>query len=87
MNYASHSGTSPIPKVPKLLLIVNVLKLHDTCEETHKTQTWFRTSHGRIDQIFILQQLCEHHLAFQSLTIVGFLDIRAAFDSVDISAL
>ncbi|WP_432422665.1 reverse transcriptase domain-containing protein [Streptococcus dysgalactiae] len=85
---ANHRGISLIPVVPKLLASTLLRRISKTREElTREEQAAFRAGRGCMDQIFTLRQLLEHRNAYQRPTIVVFLDIRAAFDSVDRSAL
>ena len=50
-------------------------------------QADFRPGRGCIDHIFTLRQHLEHRNTFHRSTIVMFLDLKAAFDSVDREAL
>ena len=52
---------------------------HNTREE----QSGFRPNRGCIDHFFTLRQLLEIRQSFNRPTIVVFLDIRGAFDSVN----
>ncbi|RUT72670.1 hypothetical protein DLK05_17160 [Ancylomarina longa] len=52
-------------------------------EQTRENQAGFRPGRGCIDQIFTLRQVLEHRHTFRRPTIVVFLDLKAAFDSVD----
>ena len=52
-------------------------------EQIREEQGGFRPGRGCIDQIFTLRQLLEHRHSYRRPTIVVFLDIRAAFDSID----
>ncbi|CAH8490480.1 unnamed protein product [Dicrocoelium dendriticum] len=62
--------------------------LSTTREEfSREEQAAFRPNRGCIDQIFTLRQLLELRHIHRRPTIIVFLDIRAAFDSVDRSAL
>ena len=72
-----------IPVVSKLLASVILHGLIETREE----QAGFRPGRGCIDQIFTLRQLLEQRHIYRRPTVVVFLDIRAAFDSVDRTAL
>ena len=85
---ANHRGVSLIPIASKLLASVILRRLYKTREEqTREEQAGFRAGRGCIDQIFTLRQLLEHRHAFRRPTIIVFLDIRAAFDSIDRTAL
>ena len=85
---ANHRGISLIPVASKLLASIILRRLYTTREEhTREEQAGFRAGRGCIDQISTLRQLLEHRHTFQRPTIVVFLDIRAAFDSIDRSAL
>ncbi|TNN20796.1 LINE-1 reverse transcriptase, partial [Schistosoma japonicum] len=52
-------------------------------EQTRENQARFRPGRGCIDHIFTLRQVLEHRHTFKRPTIVVFLDLKAAFDSVD----
>nr|CAH8860711.1 unnamed protein product [Trichobilharzia regenti] len=52
-------------------------------EQTRENQAGFRPGRGCIDHIFTLRQILEHRHTFRRPTIVIFLDLKAAFDSVD----
>ncbi|MBM6549315.1 reverse transcriptase family protein [Streptococcus dysgalactiae subsp. equisimilis] len=85
---ANHRGISLIPVAPKLLASVILRRLSKTREEhIREEQAGFRAGRGCVDEIFTLRQILEHRHSFQRPTIIVFLDIRAAFDSVDRSAL
>ena len=77
-----------IPVVSKLLASVILRRLIKRREEqTREEQAGFRPGRGCIDQIFTLRQLLEQRHIYRRPTVVVFLDIRAAFDSVDRTAL
>uniref|UniRef100_A0AA85KHM2 Reverse transcriptase domain-containing protein n=1 Tax=Trichobilharzia regenti TaxID=157069 RepID=A0AA85KHM2_TRIRE len=52
-------------------------------EQTRENQAGFRPGRGCIDHIFTLRQIQEHRHTFRRPTIVIFLDLKVAFDSVD----
>ncbi|KAH9594332.1 Innexin inx2, variant 4 [Schistosoma haematobium] len=52
-------------------------------EQTRENQAGFRPGRGCMDQIFTLRQVLEHRYTFRRPTMVVFLDLKAAFDSVD----
>ena len=77
-----------IPVVSKLLASVMLRRLIKTREEQiREEQAGFRPGRGCIDQIFTLRQLLEQRHIYRRPTVLLFLDIRAAFDSVDRNAL
>jgi len=84
----NHRGISLIPVAPKLLTSV-ILRRLSSIREGHarEEQAGFRPGRGCIDQIFTLRQLLEHRHTYRRPTITVFLDIRAAFDSIDRSTL
>ncbi|MGL5756628.1 MAG: reverse transcriptase domain-containing protein, partial [Paraclostridium sp.] len=55
--------------------------------QIRENQAGFRPGRGCIDHIFTLRQLLELRHTFRQPTIVVFLDLKTAFDSVDRSAL
>ncbi|KAH9585462.1 hypothetical protein MS3_00006704 [Schistosoma haematobium] len=72
----------------KLLVSVILRRLFKTGERlTREEQVGFRSGRGCIDHIFTLRQMLEHRHTYQRPTIVVFLDIRAAFDSLDRTVL
>ena len=75
----NHRGISLISVAPKLMSMILLRRLNGKREE----QAGFRSGRGCVDQIFTLRQLLEHRHSYHRPTIVVFLDIRAAFDSVD----
>ena len=84
----NHRGISLIPVVSKLLAAILLRRLSATREmQTREEQAGFRTGRGCIDQIFTLRQILELCHTYRRPTIVVFLDIRGAFDSVDRAAL
>jgi hypothetical protein len=55
--------------------------------QIRENQAGFRPGRGCIDHIFTLRQILEHRHCFQRPTMVVFLDLKSAFDSVDRQAL
>ncbi|KER29020.1 hypothetical protein T265_04308 [Opisthorchis viverrini] len=55
--------------------------------QIHENQAGFRPARGCIDHIFTLRLILEQRHCFQQPTMVVFLDLKAAFDSVDRQAL
>ena len=77
-----------LPVASKILATVLLLRLCKTREGLiREEQTAFRSGRGCIDHAFTLRQLLEHRHMYYRPTIVVFLDIRAAFDSLDRTAL
>jgi exonuclease III len=84
----NYRGISLIPVASKLLSTILLRRLTKTREEQiREEQAGFRPGRGCVDQIFAIRQLLEHRHAYRRPTIVVFLDIRAAFDSLDRTAL
>ena len=54
---------------------------------TREQQAGFRPGRGCIDHIFTLRQILEQRHLYRRPTILVFLDLKAAFDSVDRSVL
>ncbi|CAH8629789.1 unnamed protein product, partial [Schistosoma margrebowiei] len=80
----SHRGISLTNIVSKILASIILRRLIKAREEqTRENQAGFRPGRGCIDQIFTLRQVLEHRCTFRRPTIVVFLDLKAAFDSVD----
>ena len=52
-------------------------------KQIRENQAGFRPGRGCIDHIFLLSQILEHRHTFRRPTILVFLDLKAAFDSVD----
>ncbi|CAH8463306.1 unnamed protein product [Dicrocoelium dendriticum] len=85
---ANHRGISLISVASKLLASILLRRLSPVRESYYREeQAGFRPGRGCVDQIFTLRQLLEHRHIYHRPTIVAFLDIRAAFDSVDRPAL
>ncbi|CAH8674745.1 unnamed protein product [Schistosoma haematobium] len=84
----NYRGISLLPIASKLLASVILCRLFKTRERlTREEQAGFRSGRGCIDHIFTLRQMLEHRHTYQRPTIVVFLDIRAAFDSLDRTVL
>ncbi|CAH8492285.1 unnamed protein product [Dicrocoelium dendriticum] len=84
----NYRGISLISVASKIFVSVLLGRLSTTREEfSREEQAGFRPGRGCIDQIFTLRQVLELRHIHRRPTIVVFLDIRAAFDSVDRSAL
>ena len=80
----NHRGISMTPVITKLLAPIILHRLtpareNQICEQ----QAEFRPGRGCIDHIFILRQNLEHRSIFCSPTMAVFLDLKAAFDSVN----
>lgn len=84
----NHRGISLISIASKLLASIVLRRLTDAREsQIREEQAGFRRSRGCIDHIFTLRQLLEHRHLYGRPTLVVFLDIKGAFDSVDRCAL
>ncbi|KER28519.1 hypothetical protein T265_04657 [Opisthorchis viverrini] len=62
-------------------------KTYSATASIRENQAGFRPARGCIDHIFTLRQILEQRHCFQQPTMVVFLDLKAAFDSVDRQAL
>ena len=84
----NHRGISLISVASKVLasIILRRLLAHRE-KQTRENQCGFRPGRGCIDHIFTLRQLLESRHSFGQPTIIVFLDLKAAFDSVDRQAL
>ena len=84
----NHRGISLVTVASKVLsgLILRRL-IHHRESQTRENQCGFRPGRGCIDNIFTLRQVLEQRHCFAQSTIVVFLDLKAAFDSVDRQAL
>ena len=84
----NHRGVSLISVASKLLASIILHRLTPTRNELlREEQAGFRPGRGCIDHIFTLRQVLEHRYTFSQSTVVVFLDIKGAFDSVDRSTL
>jgi hypothetical protein len=84
----NHRGISLVSIASKILTGIIRRRLLDARESTSREeQAGFRPNRGCIDQIFTLRQLMQHRHAYRQPTIVVFLDLKAAFDSVSRKAL
>ena len=81
-------GISLTPVITKLHASVILHRLTPASEHYIREQrAGFRPGRGCIDHIFTLRQHSEHRNTFHRPTIVMFLDLKAAFYSVDREAL
>ena len=70
--------------ITKLLASIILNRLTPAREnQIREQQAGFRPGRGCIDHIFTLRQYLEHRNIFCRHTIAVFLDLKAAFDSVD----
>ena len=84
----NHTGISLVPVVTRLLASVILRRLTFARESlTREQQAGFRPGRGCVDHIFTLRQILEQRHVYKRPTILVFLDLKAAFDSVDRSAL
>jgi hypothetical protein len=80
----NHRGISLVAVASKVLSGLILRRLTEYRErQIRENQAGFRPGRGCIDHIFTLRQILEHRHSFQRPTIVVFLDLKAAFDSVD----
>ena len=80
----NHRGISLVSIASKLLTMIILRRLTGAREkQIRENQAGFRPGRGCIDHIFTLRQILEHRHSFNRSTIVVFLDLKAAFDSVD----
>ncbi|CAH8529183.1 unnamed protein product [Dicrocoelium dendriticum] len=85
---ANHRRISLISVVTNILASILLRRLSPVRESYYREeQAGFRPGRECMDQIFTLRQLLEHRHIYHRPAIVAFLDIRAAFDSVDRPAL
>nr|CAH8869570.1 unnamed protein product [Trichobilharzia regenti] len=84
----NHRGISLLPVASKILAAILLRRLCKIREGLiREEQAGFRSGRGCIDHVFTLRQLLEHRHTYCRPTIVVFLDIRAAFDSLDRTVL
>ena len=80
----NHRGISLVSVASKLLTGLLLRRLTGTREkQVRENQAGFRPGRGCIDHIFTIRQLLEVRHTYRRSTITVFLDLRAAFDSVD----
>ena len=81
---SNHLGVSLIPIITKLFTSILLRHLNPSREQTiREQQGGFRPGRGCVDQIFTLRQYMEHRHTYNRATIYVFIDLKAAFDSVD----
>ncbi|KAA3672338.1 uncharacterized protein DEA37_0010944 [Paragonimus westermani] len=79
----NHRGISLVSFAYKLLTILSLRRITEPREsEIREEQAGFRSGRGFVDQIFTLRRILEHRYSYRQPTVVVFLDLRAAFDSV-----
>jgi hypothetical protein len=79
----NHRGISLVSIASKVLTGIIRRRLLDAREhQIREEQAGFRPQRGCIDHIFTLRQILEHRHTYRQPTIVVFLDLKAAFDSV-----
>ena len=79
----NHRGISLVSIASKILTGIIRRRLLDGREhQIREEQAGFRPMRGCIDHIFTLRQILEHRHTYRQPTIVVFLDLKAAFDSV-----
>ena len=84
----NHRGSILTPTTTRLLASIILHRLTPARENyIREQQAGFRPGRGCIDHIFTLRQHLEYRNTFHRFTIVIFLDLKAAFDSVDREAL
>nr|CAH8822387.1 unnamed protein product [Trichobilharzia regenti] len=80
----NHRGISLTNIVSKVLGSIIMRRLSGAREaQTRESQAGFRPGRGCIDHIFTLRQILEHRHSYRRPTVIIFLDLKAAFDSVD----
>ena len=84
----NHRGISLVSVASKLLTGIILRRLVNARErQIRENQAGFRPGRGCIDHIFTLRQILEHRHSYKRPTLVVFLDLKAAFDSVDRTCL
>ena len=84
----NHRGISLTPVITKLLASIILHRLIPARENyIREQQAGVRPGRGCIEHMFTLRQHLERRNTFHRPTIVMFLDLKAAFDSVDREAL
>jgi hypothetical protein len=80
----NHRGISLVSVASKVLtgIVLRRLTLTRECQ-IRENQAGFRPGRGCIDQIFTLRQILENRHSYRRPTVTVFLDLKAAFDSVD----
>ena len=86
---SNYRGISLLSIALKILEAVLLRRLRPKYDEkiARENQAGFRVSRGCCDQIFTLRQLIEMRYEYRKPTILVFIDFKAAFDSVDRSAI
>ncbi|CAM0512289.1 unnamed protein product [Fasciola hepatica] len=85
---SNYRGISLIPIVTKVLASILLHRLTPARERNvREQQAGFRPGRGCIDQIFTLRRLLEKRHTHRRPTIMLFLDLKGAFDSVDRTSL
>ncbi|KAH9590388.1 hypothetical protein MS3_00003092 [Schistosoma haematobium] len=80
----NHRGISLINIASKILASIIIGRLTKTRElQTRENQAGFRSDRDCIGHISIIRQVLEYRHAYQRPTMIVFLDLKAAFDSVD----
>ncbi|CAH8662896.1 unnamed protein product [Schistosoma haematobium] len=80
----NHRGISSTNIIFKILASIIIRRLTKTRElQTRENQAGFRPGRGCINHIFAIRQVLEHRHTYRRPTMVVFLDLKAAFDSVD----
>ncbi|KAH9588212.1 hypothetical protein MS3_00000127 [Schistosoma haematobium] len=80
-NHRGISLTNIVSKILASIILRRQTKARE--EQTRENHAGFRPGRDCIDQIFTLRQVLEHRHTFRRPTMVVFLDLKAAFDSVD----
>jgi hypothetical protein len=84
----NYRGITLLCSALKVLESVLLRRLRPAYESRlRENQAGFRPSRGTIDQIFSLRQVLEKRFEFRRPTLVAFIDFKAAFDSIDRTAL
>ncbi|MGL5231889.1 MAG: reverse transcriptase domain-containing protein, partial [Fusobacteriaceae bacterium] len=84
----NHRGISLVTIASKILAgLIRKRLLREREIQTREEQAGFRPGRGCVDHIFSLRQILQHRHTYRQATIVVFLDLKAAFDSVSRMAL
>ena len=84
----NHRGISLVNVASKLFISIILRRLTNVREkQIRENQAGIRPGRGCIDRIFTLRQILEYRHTFRRPTILVFLDLKAAFDSVDRNTL
>ncbi|KAH9596361.1 hypothetical protein MS3_00002065 [Schistosoma haematobium] len=80
-NHRGISLTNIASKTPASIIIGRLTKNYEV--RIREDQSSFRPDRGCVDHIFTIRQVLEHRNAYQRPKMMVFVDLKAAFDSVD----